>query len=64
LRRALPGPARPQKQETREDAVEGAWAVVDPVLADHHPAHPCVPGTWGPEQADELVAPHNRWHNP
>ena len=49
---------------TREDAVEAAWAVVDPVLANHHRAHPYKPGTWGPKPADELIASHGRWHNP
>ena len=49
---------------TREDAVEAAWAVVDPVLATHHRAHPYKPGSWGPKQADQLVAPDVRWHNP
>ena len=49
---------------TREDAVEAAWAVVDPVLATHHRAHPYKPGTWGPEQADVLIAPGRGWHNP
>jgi glucose-6-phosphate 1-dehydrogenase len=49
---------------TREDAVEAAWTVVDPVLANHPQAHPYEPGTWGPKQADQLIAPHGRWHNP
>jgi glucose-6-phosphate 1-dehydrogenase len=49
---------------TREDAVEAAWAVVDPVLATHHRAHPYKPGTWGPEQADALIATNRGWHNP
>ncbi len=49
---------------TREDAVEAAWAVVDPVLATHHRAYPYKPGTWGPKQADTLIAPDGRWHNP
>jgi glucose-6-phosphate 1-dehydrogenase len=49
---------------TREDAVEAAWAVVDPVLAKHHRVHPYKPGTWGPKQADKLIAPDGRWHNP
>jgi glucose-6-phosphate 1-dehydrogenase len=47
---------------TREDTVEAAWAVVDPVLTTHHPAHPYQPGTWGPKEADELIAPDGRWH--
>ena len=49
---------------TREDAVEAAWAVVDPVLETHGPAHPYPPGSWGPKHADALVAPQSRWHNP
>jgi len=49
---------------TREDAVEAAWAVVDPVLDHHGEAHLYKPGSWGPEQADVLIAQHGRWHNP
>jgi glucose-6-phosphate 1-dehydrogenase len=48
---------------TREDAVEAAWAVVDPVLEKHHRAHPYEPGSWGPKEADALIAP-DRWHDP
>ena len=47
----------------REDTVEAAWAVVEPVLATHHRSHPYKPGTWGPKQADKLIAPDGRWHN-
>jgi glucose-6-phosphate 1-dehydrogenase len=49
---------------TGEETVEAAWAVVDPVLEHHHQAHPYQPGSWGPKQADALIAPHGRWHNP
>ena len=49
---------------TREDAVEAAWAVVDPVLRDHPRALPYRRGTWGPKQADALIAPSGHWHNP
>ena len=49
---------------TREDAVEAAWAVVDPVLSNHERARPYAPGSWGPKQADALIAPDGRWHNP
>ena len=41
---------------TREDAVEAAWAVVEPVLETHHRVHIYVPGSWGPEAADQLIA--------
>jgi glucose-6-phosphate 1-dehydrogenase len=49
---------------TREDAVEAAWAVLDPVLDVHHPARPYRRGGWGPKQADALIASDGHWHNP
>ncbi|MEO8561283.1 MAG: glucose-6-phosphate dehydrogenase [bacterium] len=49
---------------TREDAVESAWAVVDNVLKRHAPVIPYKRGSWGPAQADALIARHGRWHNP
>ncbi len=49
---------------TREDAVEAAWAVVEPVLKAPPRAFPYERGTWGPTQADALIAPSGRWHNP
>ncbi|HZX71124.1 MAG TPA: glucose-6-phosphate dehydrogenase [Rhodanobacter sp.] len=49
---------------TREEAVEAAWAVVGPVLEKHHKAIPYRPGSWGPKQADELIAADGGWHNP
>ena len=49
---------------TREDAVEAAWAVVDPVLKAHHRVHPYRRGSWGPKAADALIAADGGWHNP
>jgi glucose-6-phosphate 1-dehydrogenase len=49
---------------TREDSVEAAWAVVDPVLEEHAKAITYAPGTWGPVESDALVAPHTTWYNP
>jgi glucose-6-phosphate 1-dehydrogenase len=49
---------------TREDAVEAAWAVVGPVLAKHPPAKPYRRGSWGPAEADALIAADGCWHNP
>lgn len=49
---------------TREDAVEAAWAVVDPVLDMPRPVYPYKPGSWGPKQADALIAVDGNWHNP
>ena len=49
---------------TREDAVEAAWTVVDPVLKTHSRAHPYKPGSWGPKESDVLIAADGGWHNP
>lgn len=49
---------------TREDAVEAAWAVVDPVLEEHRSVYPYQPGSWGQPQADALIAAGGSWHNP
>ena len=49
---------------TREDAVEAAWTVVEPVLKHHHKAISYRCGSWGPKDADELLGPHGPWHNP
>lgn len=49
---------------TREDAVEAAWAVVDPVLTKHRRAVPYKRGSWGPREADALIAADGNWHNP
>jgi glucose-6-phosphate 1-dehydrogenase len=48
----------------REDSVEEAWRVVDPVLGNATPVHRYEPGTWGPREANALVAPQEGWHNP
>jgi len=49
---------------TREDAVEEAWRVVDPVLERHPRALPYSPGSWGPRAAAALIAADGPWHNP
>jgi glucose-6-phosphate 1-dehydrogenase len=48
----------------REDGVEAAWAVVDPVLTDHGPAHPYKPKTWGPAESNALLPEGEFWHAP
>lgn len=48
----------------REDWVEAAWRIVDGVLDDRAPLHPYQPGTWGPPEADRLIARDGGWHNP
>ena len=49
---------------TREDAVEAAWTVVDPVLKKHNAVRPYKRGTWGPKEAAALIAPDGCWHDP
>jgi glucose-6-phosphate 1-dehydrogenase len=49
---------------TRQDGVEEAWRVMQPLLDDRPPVEPYEPGTWGPESADRLVAGFTPWHEP
>jgi glucose-6-phosphate 1-dehydrogenase len=48
----------------REGGVEAAWSVVDPVLRDATPVHEYEPNTWGPIEADQIIAGDGGWHNP
>jgi glucose-6-phosphate 1-dehydrogenase len=48
----------------RQDEVEAAWAVVDPVLSPHSEPLPYEPGTWEPRESDELIEGPCGWHNP
>ena len=50
---------------TREDAVEAAWRIVDPILGNATPLHVYEPNTWGPPDANEaLIDGHGPWYNP
>jgi len=49
---------------TRQDAVEEAWRVMQPLLDTPPPTDSYVPGTWGPPAADALLTGHGRWHEP
>jgi glucose-6-phosphate 1-dehydrogenase len=48
----------------RQDTVEAAWRVVDPVVGDAVPVHPYAKGTWGPQEADRLLPHRDFWHDP
>jgi glucose-6-phosphate 1-dehydrogenase len=48
----------------REDVVEAAWSIVDPILRDPGPLFEYEPGSWGPPQADRLVAEVGGWNTP
>jgi glucose-6-phosphate 1-dehydrogenase len=48
----------------RQDYVEEAWRIVDPILDDAAPIYEYEPGTWGPPQASALIAPDGEWFDP
>jgi glucose-6-phosphate 1-dehydrogenase len=48
----------------REDSVEEAWRIVDPVLKANTPVYEYEPNTWGPAEVDEQVVPPGGWQNP
>ena len=48
----------------RQDTVEAAWRVVEPVLGDAIPVHPYPKGSWGPKEADRLLPHRDSWHDP
>jgi glucose-6-phosphate 1-dehydrogenase len=48
---------------TRADGIERLWEVATPLLETPPPVLPYAPGSWGPEAANDLVAPR-RWHLP
>jgi glucose-6-phosphate 1-dehydrogenase len=48
----------------REDAIEAAWAVVEPVLVEHPAVHLYAPGSWGPPAANHFIAADGGWRNP
>jgi len=56
--------AEHEKAELTGDAVEAAWAVVDPVLKAHPRSQPYKRGSWGPKEAEALIAKDGGWHNP
>jgi glucose-6-phosphate 1-dehydrogenase len=49
---------------TRQDGVEEAWRVMQPLLEAPPPVHPYAKGSWGPAAADDLVAGSGGWHGP
>jgi glucose-6-phosphate 1-dehydrogenase len=49
---------------TRQDGVEEAWRIMQPLLDAPPPPHPYAQGSWGPAAADHLVTGHGRWHEP
>jgi glucose-6-phosphate 1-dehydrogenase len=48
---------------TRQDGVEEAWRIMQPLLDEPTPVHPYAAGSWGPPEADGLVRGYG-WHGP
>ena len=49
---------------SNQEAVDAMWRVVDPILDDVVPVQPYKPGTWGPVDANRMVAHYGGWRNP
>jgi len=49
---------------TRQDGVEETWRIVGPLLAEPPPVHAYAPASWGPPEADQLLAGTDRWRGP
>jgi glucose-6-phosphate 1-dehydrogenase len=49
---------------TRQDGVEEAWRIFEPLLRNPPPVKPYAPGSWGPQAAEQLVAGFGSWHGP
>ncbi len=52
------------KRFTRQDGVEEAWRVFQPLIDSPPPVHPYAKGSWGPAAADQLVAAYGGWRGP
>lgn len=48
----------------RQDSVEAAWSIVEPILGDVSPVYEYSADTWGPEEADQLAVDIGGWHDP
>jgi glucose-6-phosphate 1-dehydrogenase len=48
----------------RQDSVEAAWRIVDPVINRASEMWEYEPGSWGPPQAERLVADVGGWNTP
>jgi glucose-6-phosphate 1-dehydrogenase len=49
---------------TRQDGVEEAWRIMQPLLDAPPPVHPYAQGSWGPDAGNQLLAGQGRWYGP
>jgi glucose-6-phosphate 1-dehydrogenase len=52
------------KRFTRQDSIEECWRIMQPLLDDPPPPFPYAKGTWGPREAEQLLASQGGWHEP
>jgi len=52
------------EQFSRQDLVEAQWRIVEPVLGNVTPVYSYLPGTWGPEEAGQLIGSDGPWIDP
>jgi glucose-6-phosphate 1-dehydrogenase len=48
----------------RQDYVEEAWRIVDPVLKQDTQVYEYEPHSWGPVEVEQKIIPQDGWHNP
>jgi len=49
---------------SRQDLIEAQWRIVEPILGNVSPLYPYEQGTWGPEEANQLIAADGPWFEP
>jgi glucose-6-phosphate 1-dehydrogenase len=49
---------------TRQDSIEETWRIMQPLIDQPPPVHPYAPGSWGPKEAEQLLAGLDHWHGP
>jgi glucose-6-phosphate 1-dehydrogenase len=49
---------------SRQDVVEAQWRIVEPILTNVPPVYSYKPGTWGPEEARQLIGSDGPWFDP
>jgi glucose-6-phosphate 1-dehydrogenase len=49
---------------SRQDLVEAQWRIVEPILGNVTPVYTYLPGTWGPEEAGQLIGNDGPWIDP
>ena len=49
---------------SRQDSAEAQWRIVDPIIGSDTPLYGYDPGTWGPQQADDIAKKFGGWRDP